>query len=85
MRPVDEKKNNNKRLFYENIKRKSIHKTVTKMYADLHAFWTNLFKRSGHACDKLEYFDEALISNTPRAINKEDEVCLGTFANCGIA
>lgn len=57
-------------------------KDSTKVYADLHAFRADDIKGSSHAFDKLDDFDEAFISNTPGAINEEDQVCLGTLAHC---
>lgn len=54
-----------------------------KFYADLHAIGTDDIKGSSHARDKLDDLIEALVSNTPGTINKEDQICFGTFAHCG--
>lgn len=58
-------------------------KNTTESCADLHAAGADDIKCSRHACDKLDDFIEAVISDTPRAINEEDQVCLSTFAHCG--
>lgn len=55
---------------------------MRKVYADLHALRADDFEGSGHASDKLDDLVEALISNTPGAIDEEDQVCFGTFAHC---
>lgn len=39
-------------------------------------------KSSNHAEHELEHFMEALITDTPRAINEEHQVSFSTFAHC---
>lgn len=53
------------------------------MLHDLHSLWADDVKGSGHALNKLNDFGEALISNTPGAVDEEDQVGLGTFTHCG--
>lgn len=53
----------------------------TEVYADLHAVRADDIKSSSHAGDKLDDFDEAVISNTPGTINEENQVCLGTLTH----
>lgn len=51
--------------------------------ADLHALGADDIERSGHAGDKLDDLAEAVISDTPGAVDEEDQVGLGASAHCG--
>lgn len=51
--------------------------------ADLHALGADDIKGSRHALNKLDDLDEAVISDTPGAVDEEDHVGLGSFAHCG--
>lgn len=48
----------------------------------LHATGADDVECWSHACNELDDFVEAVISDTPGAVNEEDHVCLGTFTNC---
>lgn len=71
--------------------RESVSKWVKKMQmsgkklkpTDLHSSWANNIKSCCHTSDKLEDFGKAVISNTPWAIDEEDQVSLRTFTHCG--
>lgn len=49
----------------------------------LHATRVDYVEGADHAEDKLDHFIEALVSNTPGAINQEHQVSLGSPAHCG--
>lgn len=51
-------------------------------HTHLHPFVTDDIKGANHAEHKLDDFAEALVSNTPRAVDEEDQVGFGTFADC---
>lgn len=51
--------------------------------ADLHALGADDFERSGHAGDKLDDLAEAVVADTPGAVDEEDQVRLGASAHCG--
>lgn len=51
-------------------------------HTHLHPFVTDDIKGANHAEHKLDDFAEALVSNTPRAVDEEDQVSFGTFADC---
>lgn len=49
---------------------------------NLHAVRVDDVEGSNHVEDKLDHLTEALIADTPRAVNEEDQISLGTFAHC---
>lgn len=51
--------------------------------ADLHSLGADDIERSGHAGDKLDDLAEAVIADTPGAVDEEDQVGLGASAHCG--
>ena len=54
----------------------------SRFHTDLHAFGADDIEGSRHAEDKLDDFVEALVSDTPGAVDEEDQVSLGTVADC---
>lgn len=53
------------------------------MATDLHAARVDDVEGSDHAEHKLDHFAEALVSDTPGAVNQEHQVSLGPSAHCG--
>ena len=49
---------------------------------DLHAWGADHVEGPRHAEDKLDDFVEALVSDTPGTVDEEDQVGLGTRADC---
>ena len=49
---------------------------------NLHAARVDDVEGSNHVEDKLDHLTEAVITDTPRAVNEEDQISLSTFANC---
>lgn len=48
----------------------------------LHPLMTDDIKGANHAKHKLDDFAETFVSDTPRAVDEEDQVSFGTFADC---
>lgn len=51
-------------------------------HTHLHPLMTDDVKGANHAEHELDDFAETLVSDTPRAVNEEDQVSFGTFADC---
>lgn len=48
---------------------------------NLHSWGSDDIKGADHAVDEVDDFEEALLSDTPGAVDEEHHICFGTFAN----
>lgn len=51
---------------------------------NLHSWGSDDVKSADNTGDKVHDFGEALLSDTPGAVNEEHHICFGTFANWGM-
>lgn len=50
---------------------------------NLHSWGANHIEGTDHAVDEVHDFGEALLANTPGAVDEEHYICFGTFAHWG--
>lgn len=57
--------------------------TVSVFSTNLHPWGSDDIKSGNHVGDKVHHLGEALLADTPRAVDEEHHICFGAFADWG--